>query len=90
MKRSYRTQLLSNRPSLLGDGATCAKRRLALNEHEVALILGNWVVAHALGDGEHFTLPELDDTTFHLDAQVTPEDEEQLILVLVAVPRQGP
>jgi hypothetical protein len=64
------------------------ERGLPFDEQEMALLLGDRIVPDAFGNDEHFTLTQVDRFVLHLDPQTTFQDEEELILVLMAVPCQ--
>lgn len=61
---------------------------LLLNEHDVALVFCNWVMAHALWNDKHIALREFNRSIFHLDLQVTIENQEQFILISMTLPCQ--
>lgn len=61
---------------------------LLFNKHDVALVFGNWVVAHALWNDKHIALSKFNRSIFHLDLQVTFENQKQFILIGMTVPCQ--
>jgi hypothetical protein len=65
------------------------QRALPLDEQEVALRLRHRVVADALGDDHQVALVQFHRPLLQLDAQMPLQDEEQLVLLRVAVPGQG-
>ncbi len=85
-----------DRPQLVGHGAGLLRfhvagveRRLALDEKDMALLLGDRIVAHPFRHDEHLPFTEFDRSALHLDAQPALENQEQFVLVLVAVPGEG-
>lgn len=66
---SQRPQLLGDRARFVGHFGTGVQRRLPLDEHDVALVLGHRVVAYALRHDERFALAEHDGSILHLDAE---------------------
>lgn len=52
----------------------------------MALLFRNWIVTNSSWNHEHFAFIQLDCSAFHFDAEVTFEDQEEFVFVLVAMP----
>ncbi len=64
------------------------QRGLSLDEQEVTFLVGDGIVTNALGDDIQVAFTELDGMAIHFDSQVALQDEEQLVLLVMAVPGQ--
>src|SRR5512138_1783620 len=84
----HRSQLIGDAARLvrhLRAGVQCG---LALDQHHVALLLGDGVMAYALRHDEAVALVQHDGAVLHFNRQRALEDVEELVLVVVAVPRE--
>jgi hypothetical protein len=61
-----------------------------LHEHELAFLFGDGIVTDPFGDDIHLALAELHGMAIHLDSQPALQDEEELVFMVVTVPRQRP
>jgi hypothetical protein len=64
------------------------QRGLIFNQHDVALVFCNGVVANAFWNNKNIAFREFNRSILHLDLQLTFENQKQFILILMAVPCQ--
>jgi hypothetical protein len=62
--------------------------RLALDQHQQTLVFRHGIVTHPLGHDPHLARAELDRALVQLDAHGSPQNVEELVLVVMAVPRE--
>ena len=62
------------------------QRGLALDEHEQTLLVGDRIVANALGNYVHFAFIKFNRSFIQLDTKMAFEEEEEFVFVLVAMP----
>jgi|SRR5581483_487982 len=64
-------------------------RGLSLEQQDVTLLFRDRIVPYTFRNNEHLTLSKVHGRVFHFDAQVSFQDEKQLVLPVVTVPCEG-